>query len=62
MSTKNTIDEISQILNDMLTRMAINKHMPKEVVLRSTFSVKCYWCGDVLRYDIQLKELGNGAK
>ena len=53
---ESTIKEVNTVLNDMLTRMSKSKSALKEVVQRSNFSVKCYWCGEVLRYDIQFKE------
>lgn len=49
-------DKARDIVDAMIERMLPNKKATKEVVAIGTLTVKSYWCGEVLRIDIQNKE------
>jgi len=48
-------EQARDIVDAMVERMLPNKKAPKEVVSIGALSVKSYWCGEVLRIDIQNK-------
>lgn len=48
-------EQANGIVQGMMHRLLNKKMAQKEVVITESLSVKGYWCGEVLRFDIQKK-------